>query len=127
MASKVRFSRIIAPAAVLLSGCTAGGKIDVTVVSPSNVRFVVPETGRKGFCLNALEIGRVGNGGRTTPVWKIAARPATDGLPCRYEVRFPEAPPEFEVSSTAKRLAPGEYMVFVDGGLPQISANFRIR
>ncbi|MET3709729.1 hypothetical protein ABIC65_000409 [Sphingomonas trueperi] len=127
MASKASFSRIIASTAVLLAGCTAGGKIDVTVVSPSDVRFVVPESGRKGFCLNALEIGRVGNGRRTTPVWKIAARPATDGLQCRYEVRFPQVPPEFEVTSKAARLAPGEYMVFVDGGLPQISTSFRVR
>lgn len=127
MASRTSTPWFLGMLAGLTVACTASGKIDVTVVSPTDVRFVVPEDAREGFCLNSLEIGRVGEGGRTTPVWRIAARSGTDGLQCRYEARFPEVPPEFEVSTKAERLTPGEYMVFVDGGLPQVSASFRVQ
>lgn len=127
MANSRKISNPMIMLASITASCTAGGKIDVTVTSPSYVRFVVPEEGRNSFCLIALEIGRVGEGGRTTPVWRITARPGTDGTRCRYEARFPEVPPDFELSIATKRLTPGDYMVFADGGLPQVSQSFSIR
>ena len=43
-----------------------------------------------------------------------------------YEARFPDVPTGFDVAIKAERLSPGEYMVFVDAGLPQILQSFRV-
>lgn len=123
MARRCRFFPILA---ALATSCTPGGKIDVTVVSPTDVRFVVPEDARENFCLNSLEIRPVRQGQETERAWRIQMRPDSDERFCRFEARFPEVPPGFDASVKADRLASGEYVIWVDGGLPQVTQTFRV-
>lgn len=109
-----------------LASCTAGGRVDVEVVARDDVRFVVPEDARDRFCLNSLALSRR-DGAESEPVWRIALRPDTAGAPCRFEVRFPQVPPGFAVDRPASALAPGSYLVEIDGGVPQVSTTFEVR
>jgi hypothetical protein len=119
----------IAVVTPLLSACSPGGELDVTVISASAIHIVLVESGStRDGCLGMGSIMRTQSpGGQMVdgPAIIEFGRSGDGSGPCRKEMTI-DGSGRIELVSRRFPLAPGSYRVFSDYGIGSAHGDFTI-
>ena len=111
-----------------LSGCEHGTRAVIEVRSDADIVFSIPEENAAYYCINSVEIRRYPHGTDRVDYdvsWRIRLKPNQSG-PCDLSVNYPKTPDAFVTEVASERLAPGDYLVVIDGGLGTALGEFTI-
>lgn len=106
---------------IVLGSCMRGAKININVVSSSDVRFTGETLDDEPFCLSAATIALVSG----PVIWDSGPSPKNSS--CINKWGFPLGGKDFRLRKSASRLEPGSYYTTVTGSGRYAYAEFFIK